>query len=212
MSATGGTDLLSGTGYTFRTTQPVVIDLWGSTKPSRTVRAVQLLSSSTQPIEALRSPNRQQTAWGVSTELYEPSDALYSEIETVFRTAKEEFFEDGMETIFSHQIDSLVKKYGFEALEAITCLIVYKRVETEVAGEALRWLGRIEHAESYKYRRWLLERSLSLPSTRVRDGATLGIASMDDKHAIPYLKTAIEHEFCSELKEDMEQVLEQLES
>lgn len=89
---------------------------------------------------------------------------------------------------------------------------MYERVAPEVGGEALRWLGRIDHAESYEYRRWLLERSLSLSSTRVRDGAILGLASMDDKHAIPYLKRAIEEEQCSELKADMESVLEQLES
>ena len=149
---------------------------------------------------------------GASTGLYEPLDALYSKIEAIFWTAKGDFFEDGMESTFSQKLNSFVRKYGSNALEAITCLIVYERVDPEVAGEALRWLGRIDHTESYKYRRWLLERSLSSPSTRVRDGAILGLASMDDKHAISYLRRAVEKEQCSELKADMKSVLEQLEN
>jgi len=169
------------------------------------------LTASTQPIKTLR-PSHKQKPIGASTELCEPSEALYSKIETVFWTAKGEFFEDGMESTFSHQLNYSVKRYGGDALEVITCLIVYEKVDPEVAGEALRWLGRINHAETYEYRRWLLERSLSLSSTRVRDGAILGLASMDDKHAVPYLKFAVEKEQCFELREDMELVLKQLES
>jgi hypothetical protein len=188
----------------------------GSTQPNRAIRSVQPLtvqplSASTQPRKAFR-PSHVQNLVGSSTELYELSDALYSKIETIFWTAKGEVFEDGMESAFSQQLISFVKRYGNNVLESITCLIVYESVDPEVSGEALRWLGRIEHAESYKYRCWLLERSLSLSSTRVRDGAILGLASMDDKHAIPYLKLAIGKEQCFELKADMELVLEQLES
>lgn len=183
-----------------------------STQPSRAVRAIHQLSANTaQPIKTLR-PSQRQKPIGASTEFFEASDALYLKIEAAFRTAKGEFFEDGMENTFSQQLNSFIKSYSNGALEAITCLIVYEKVDSEAAGEALRWLGRINHTESYEYRRWLLERSLSLSSSRLRDGAILGLASMDDKHAIPYLKVAIEKEQCFELKADMKQVLEQLES
>jgi hypothetical protein len=188
----------------------------GSTQPGRAMRAfqppaVQTLSASTQPVKALKASHRANLV-EASTERYEVSEVLYSKIENIFWTAKGEIFEDGMESSFSHQLISFVKKYGSDALEAITCLIVYERVDPEVVGEALRCLGHIEHTESYGYRRWLLERSLGLSSTRVKDGAVLGISFLDDKHAVPYLKSAIQKEKCSELKADMETVLEQLES
>jgi hypothetical protein len=188
----------------------------GSTQPSRAMRrfqppVVQTLSASTQPVKAIKASHTEKLV-DASTERYELSDVLYSKIENIFWIAKGEIFEDGMESSFSRELISFVERYGNTVLESITCLIVYERVDPEVSGEALRWLGRIEHAESYKYRRWLLERSLSLSSTRVRDGAILGLASLDDKHAIPYLKLAIGKEQCFELKADMELVLEQLES
>lgn len=210
MNTFKGTDALSATS-SIPITGQFVVTFPSSTQAGRVGQPVQHLSASTKPIKALE-PSQRQKPVGATTELYKPSDALYSKIEAIFWTAKGEFFEDGMESTFSKQLNSFVKRYGNDVLEAITCLIVYERVAPEVGGEALRWLGRIDHAESYEYRRWLLERSLSLSSTRVRDGATLGLASMDDKHAIPYLKRAIEAEQCSELKADMESVLEQLEN
>ncbi|HEY9669794.1 MAG TPA: HEAT repeat domain-containing protein [Coleofasciculaceae cyanobacterium] len=191
-----------------------VVPVAANTQPpkvaERVVRIIQVVAT-TQLQKVLESPRKQESL-GASTELHETLNSLYSKIEAIFWAAKGEFFEDGMESELSRQLNSVVKEYSNEAIEAITCLIVYEKVNPEVAGEALRWLGRIEHPETYEYRRWLLERSLTLNSTRVRDGAILGLASMDDKHAIPYLKQAIEREQCAELKVDMEQVLEQLES
>ena len=58
----------------------------------------------------------------------------------------------------------------------------------------------------------LLENSLLTNSSAlVRDGALLGIALLDDRHAVPYLNRAIQQEQCPELRESIRQVLEQLE-
>jgi hypothetical protein len=59
---------------------------------------------------------------------------------------------------------------------------------------------------------WLLERSLGSRSSRIRDGAVLGLAFLDDAAAIPYLRQVIDREPVKELRADMEQVLAQLES
>ncbi|MGB0383434.1 MAG: HEAT repeat domain-containing protein [Ardenticatenaceae bacterium] len=135
---------------------------------------------------------------------------LSKRIRALFAAAKEEVFEDGYESQFSRQLISLVERYGEQAIEPIIRLIVNEQVNPEVAAEALRWLGEIEEPLSRSSRRWLLERTLYSSSSRVRDGAILGLASLDDPHAIPYLRQAIEQESCPELREDMEQVLEQL--
>jgi hypothetical protein len=165
----------------------------------------------TQP-SLLATKNIQKSkCFTASTKLTETSSELYLEIEAVFWSAREEFFEDGMESDFSKRFCSTVTKYGSDAIEVITSLIVYGKVCPEVASESLRWLGKMQHPESYEFRRWLLERSLTLSSGIVKDGAILGIASMDDKHAIHYLKEAMKNESSTELKQDMEQVLQQLE-
>jgi hypothetical protein len=136
---------------------------------------------------------------------------LYEEVEALFESGKEENFEDGMESDFSKNLISVVKKYGNYALEIIGCLIVYEKVNAEVAGEALRWLGQLDHPETHRFRLWLLERSLSLSKAQIRDGASLGLSFLDDPHAITYLKSAIQKEEFKELRNDMKQVLDQLE-
>lgn len=141
----------------------------------------------------------------------EPKD-LDLEIRRLFWKAREQVFEDGMESEFSKGLIFLVRRYSNAAMEVLTHIIVNEKVNTEVASEALRWLGRMEHSASYRYRLWLLERSLLSSSARIRDGAALGLASLNDPHAIPHLKRAIEKEDYAELREDMEQVLAQLET
>lgn len=147
-----------------------------------------------------------------STAQQERPKEIDQEIGMLFRAAKEQDFEDGMESELSKGLVSLIKKYGNAAMEVTADLLIYERVDAEVASEALRWLGRMDHPPSYDFRRWLLERSLRCSSAVVRDGAALGLASSDDPHAIPYLKQAILRENYVELREDIEQVLVQLEN
>lgn len=144
------------------------------------------------------------------TVLRERSEDLYTTIRALFAEGKEESFEDGMESEFSGRLLSLLEEHGNAAMEPLAHLIVYQKVNPEVAAEALRWVGRVEDPGSYQYRRWLLEQALNCASPAVRDGACLGLASMDDPHARVYLKRAITREGCPELREDMEQVLDQL--
>jgi HEAT repeat protein len=131
---------------------------------------------------------------------------------TLFAAAKDEYFEDGMESEFSRRLIRLLGEYGEKAVIELAFLILHDQVNAEIASEALRWLGHMEDTRSYQKRLWLLERSLFTPSARIRDGAALGLASLDDPHAVRYLRRAIDQESYPELRSDMEQVLAQLET
>lgn len=134
-------------------------------------------------------------------------------VRSCFALGKEERFEDGMESNFSRTLLSLLNKYGSNFVHSLMPLLVTKRVNAEVAGEALRWLGASKHSSSHSSRRWLLEHLLlNSSSPHVRDGAILGLSFMHDASAIPSLKSAIEKEPYQELKRDIGQVLSQLES
>lgn len=134
------------------------------------------------------------------------------EINALFEEAIEQDFEDGMESEFSRKLDSLIRECGNSAMSEIAHLITRERVSPEVSAEALLCLCDMDHAPTHNYRLWLLERSLSSSSARIRDRAALGLASMSDPHGIPYIKEAIGRETCTELREDMEQVLAELEA
>ena len=140
------------------------------------------------------------------------SEELEQEFTTLFAFAREEIFEDGMESEFSRRLVSLVRVNGEEALQLLTDLIIGERVNAEVAAEALIWLDEINDPLTYLSRLRLLQQGLFVSSARVRDGAIVGLASLDDPRAITSIKWAIGREQIDELRKNMQQVLEQLES
>ena len=139
------------------------------------------------------------------------SNLLEKKANSIFTKAKEEIFEDGMESDFSRSLSELILSFGHSAMEAIIPVALSEYINKEVASEAFRVLGRLNHKITYRDRLWLLERGLYSASARVRDGAVLGLAFLDDPIAIAPLKSAIERERIPELRQDMEQVLAQLE-
>ena len=159
---------------------------------------------------AVLSESGREGAVDNRTRLAGSVEGVEKEIQGLFGRAEDEHFEDGMDSDFSNELIQLVKRHGKQAIEVITYLVLYGKAGQELGSEALRWIGRIEDQDTYDYRRWLLERTLTCSSAMVRDGAGLGLASMDDPHAIPSLQKAIERERCAELRENLGQVLNQL--
>lgn len=156
--------------------------------------------------------------WRTKSSRYSSSNvaqtASYIErrIKEQFGAAKEEIFESGVENEFTRELASLINEYGNKAIDILSQFIIYETPNEELISQALLLLGRLEHSFSYDKRLWLLERALHHSSSRVRNAASYALASLDDPQAIPYLIRAIEREVCDELRNDMKQVLEQLES
>ena len=140
------------------------------------------------------------------------SEEVDTEIRDLFRLGRDVLFEDGMENEFSKSLVAVVSRHGHCAIDALFALIfVDGKISEEVAGEALQTLGDMEHPSTYLSRQWLFEQSLTHPSRYVRDGAALGLSSLNNPHAIPYLKRAIEQEDLKELRKDLRKVLTELE-
>lgn len=140
-----------------------------------------------------------------------PSDYLARRMFLAFSNALDERFEDGMESEFSRTLISLIQTYGNAAVSALEAVLSEEQINAEVAEEALRWLGAVDHQESYKYRLWILQNGLRSPSARIRDAAGLGLAAMDDPGAIPTLQEAIAREQYEEVRQGFQLVLDQLE-
>jgi len=114
------------------------------------------------------------------------------EIERIFEHAKHEVFEDGYDSVFSRDIEDLVynKNAAFSVVKSVRVYLHSDNMIGEIASEALRVLGRVKDKQSHSSRLRLLTESLSHNSYWVRDGATIGISSMEDVAAIPYLEEA----------------------
>lgn len=125
--------------------------------------------------------------------------------------AREEWFEDGVESKFSQALSTLVYTYGHAALGAVESFVRSPSSNIEIAVEAAQWLGEVDHSASHRYRRSLLERLLSAPSTRLRHGAAAGLAAMDDPSSLSALLEARDRESNRRLRHYLELVVDQLE-
>ena len=128
----------------------------------------------------------------------------------LFVAARDEIFEDGMESNFSRKLSVLIEEHKDQAIYFAEEYLDSEEVDEEVASELLRQLGHSGHEPTYRSRLNLLVQGLSSESAMVRDGAILGLASMDDPGVIPEVKEAVKREKDPELRDDMHAVLEQL--
>ncbi len=161
--------------------------------------------------------------WGVETQLvaakakFEEQEAtrealIRREMNNLFSVGANEVFQDGEESEFSSGFVALVSKEGIRAISVLQSILANERTSATVASEALRWLTEVEDEETYNARRVLLERCLRARSSKVRDGALTGLASMNDRRSIAALREAIDAEHIRLLRGCMSRVLRQLES
>lgn len=146
-----------------------------------------------------------------TTDKREIATVTRSQVRALFMSARDLFFEDGIENDFSKGLFGIIQTFGTEVMPDISRLILSKDVNADVAAEALRWIGLIDDSKSYAFRLWILEECLNSSSARVRDAAAIGLSYLDDPHATEPLRKAIGREDYEELRADMEQVLNQLE-
>ena len=128
-----------------------------------------------------------------------------------FARAEEESFEDGVPSKFASTLASLIRKFGSEAVKAVERALESPSVDVEVAGEALRRVGAVQHAPSKKFRLSILKKHLSSASSRIQYAAALGVAAMDDPAAIPAIAQVLQNRNQSDVQRCLKRVLEQLE-
>jgi hypothetical protein len=131
-------------------------------------------------------------------------------IDSIFHRWARTRFEDGVLSHFSIALIELINAFGNEAVEAIASKVLNRTTNPESAAEALRWIGRIDDRKTHGMRKWLLTSSLFSSSPRVRDGAVLGLGSMDDKNTLSAVQAAARVEQSKWLKDDMCALIAQL--
>jgi len=168
------------------------------------------------PASATKDPSRQLPK-ARATEYSTASTANRDDLELgrkelwrLSKSAQEMLFEDGEETPFSKDLVSFIQRYGGIGVSLLGELALSETVSDEVISEALRWIGRMDDTRTRWFRLRLLEELLNCESPKIRDGASLGIASLDDQHAIVYLQKAHNRERITDLRKDLQLVLTRL--
>ncbi|MEW5988494.1 MAG: HEAT repeat domain-containing protein [Chloroflexota bacterium] len=138
------------------------------------------------------------------------AESLEDQLKAVFALASYEEIEDGTLSEFEITLIRLIERYGEAVLNMMADQISYNKANPELMCKALQIIGRIRHPQTHNYRFWLLQHGLQSPSIWIRDGAALGLSSLNDGRAIPFLRNAIEKEPFPELRNYMERVVTRL--
>ena len=135
---------------------------------------------------------------------------LVRQVREIFERGANEFFEDGMHSRFSRALLGTLTRHGRPAFKAVEWYLFSTSANSDVVSEALRWLADFRDPSTLTERWTILQRTLHDRSPRVRDGAILGFAALDDARALPLLIQARETERIAELRRLLDAVIGQL--
>lgn len=175
------------------------------------VLSAALAVGGTQATFSAADLTRRRVAAESSTAAVEVDPLLLKEIRELFEQGASEFFHDGMHSNFSRTLLKTLAQHGQAAFRAIADYLFSGNVKPDVVSEALRWLADFNDASTFSQRWAILQRTLKDRSPRVRDGAILGFAALDDPRARPPLLEARNLEQIGELRALIDQVVAQLE-
>ena len=135
---------------------------------------------------------------------------ITNQIERLIAIGKRTSFYDGWDNDFTRYLDQIVAEHGTLLVAALADSIAADKINPVQANEILRCIPDYETV-ALDIRLNMLTRFLTSPYVTIRDGATVGIASLADHRAMPYLARAIQREANHELRNDMQIVLDEIE-
>lgn len=123
--------------------------------------------------------------------------------------AREEYFENGLESRYSSFIKSLLNAHHSSILPLIYSIFQMEDLE-EIKFQTLRILGRNDDKETHTERRSFMESMLSSRDSYLRAGAVEALALMEDPASRPALENALLKETSRIIVADIEQLLSYL--
>jgi hypothetical protein len=155
---------------------------------------------------------RRYESTDAETEVELADPALVAEVGDLFERGADEFFEDGVQSQFSRALLRFIEEHGKGAFTAIARYLYSGDPNPDVVSESLRWLAEIDDPSSLPDRWTILQNMLRDHSPRIRDGAILGFATLDDPRAAPLLANARHLEQITQLRRLIADVLAQLDA
>ena len=132
------------------------------------------------------------------------------ELRRALNLVQDDVFEDGVENEVSRAVPRLVACFGSAAVEATARLYLDRLLAPDIMSEVLRWLGHVEDEASSEACFWFLIYCLRDSDPRVRSAAALGLASLEDARAVPYLQREAQVERIGLLRSRLEKVADEL--
>ncbi len=137
-------------------------------------------------------------------------ESLRKTIDRLFVIAESEHFEDGMESNLTIGLATALRQYPRQIFGILKAELSVRRLSQRILIEVLHFLGRFRGRGIADEQFSVVAAYLYHASPVIRDAATVGLAYLRDKRAIPVLEKVIASEKIGSLREDMEAVLAEL--
>jgi len=153
-------------------------------------------------------------ASSLPTEIRNPDiwNTVSEYLRVLIRNCDDEAFEDGVKGPFWRSLENFLWKYRAVAVEMLERYCFSEGSNTSKVGEILRCLGRVDDPSTHLFRLRLLTKCLYHPAASVRDASAVALAYLNDRNALDALRRAIAREPYEELRNDMRQVVQELET
>ena len=183
---------------------------WISYKPIvANTRLITPRSVKQLPVLVSTEPYQYQSS-ETSTTLPVVRPDLQERIASILERAREESFEDGVESQLHRDLTYLIRQHGTEVIETLIKGVQSGSIQAEVASEVLRCIGDTDSNGTRADQLRVLEHGLFAESGYVRYGAAIGLAHLNDPTALRSLRSAAQRETIPAQKHLIEQVIDQL--
>ncbi len=136
--------------------------------------------------------------------------AITRTLNVLVEGARDEYFEDGVESNLSAGLRILFRNYAESFARILDERLKKSDIGPWILTAVLHTIGNIDDDATRDWRLATLVGHLKAPSPLIRDAAAVGLSYLDDKRAIPYLREAIARETNKDFQEDLSSVVEQL--
>ena len=138
------------------------------------------------------------------------AEELIQEFSRYINAARNERFEDGMESRFSQRVKKSILNVGSNAVSTWVEALTLRANAYETTEEFLRIIGDMRDEQSHEKRTKALTDMLQHRDPAVRDSAGLGLSALEDRSVLPALNEAIATETVQWVRKGLQQVAEQL--
>lgn len=142
---------------------------------------------------------------------FQSLENLEDAIEDLLKMGFHEESEESITSEFEEALTRLIETHGEAVLNILADQISQNKADPELLYQTLQVVGKMRHPKTHNYRLWLLQHSLKSSSVWIRDGAALGLSSLNDVRVLPFLKKALQVEPLPALRKYMERVISRLE-
>lgn len=98
------------------------------------------------------TPSKSAVSLPESAQLTPNTDILVTQLDRVFGAANDDTFEDGIESVFSANLNRIIQDHGAAAVDALEMVIRMCHVNVVITEEALRQVGRMDDAQTHDRR------------------------------------------------------------